>query len=321
MIILLLISLILLSSCAPSYDIEERTVYLFSVADDFSSKDNQEKLENVINDQAALVSQFQASNKDIEMHIYSSENGKRYYSTSPKFEAYNSKNTSVSRDSSDFDHFGIALEKEANWTMDSVIKKLGELECAEDDLIIFIYSGHGDENGSLITNNKNKNNYDTTARWALVDALSSLRCNKILILDSCYSGSFIEENNFSSTLSFSSGEEKYKGEDEWSAIKNSSFNKKIASEKRDKLWIMSSTTRSQVAADSGIGEETNKDKFGAFTYYLLLALGYDMEKNQATNVKTSLTFYEVYNYIWKNFNEKENQTPRAESKILDIRIR
>ena len=209
--------------------------------------------------------------------------------------------------------------EENNWSIETVLEDVGKINAEKDDLIIFTYSGHSDNTGSFVTN-YNSNKYDTTNKERVLEAFSSINGKKVFFLDTCFSGQFISESNFSTTDSFNSSQTKYLGEDYLEAIKNLSFNT-IKNESKKDFCILSSTGSNQEAYDTGFGNEPNVKHYGAMTYYLLLSLGYDMERNEARTVNRPLTFYSIYSYIWQHFPEKENQTPRVERKRLDIRIR
>ena len=87
---------------------------------------------------------------------------------------------------------------------------------------------------------------------------------------------------------------------------------------------MASAGRNQAASDSlSAGDSIVQSHYGAFTYYLLKALGYDMDTNEARKDTSSLTFYGIYSYIRSAFpsSEIDIQTPRVSLKRLDIRLR
>lgn len=324
MIFILLLSILLIfPSCSPDSSLgKERKTYIITVADDFESDHQYRKLKTVVTDQAALYNQF-STFENVEIRCYIAQNGKRYLSLSPEYRAEDEKNNPTEADSSNFDHFTFIPKEgeEKNWSIETVLEDVGKINAEKEDLIIFTYSGHSDNNGSFVTNyNRDSGKYDTTNKERVLEAFSSISGKKVFFLDTCFSGQFISESNFSTTDSFNSSQTKYLGEDYLNAIKNLSF-KAIKNESKKDFWILSSAGSNQEAYDTGFGNEPNVKHYGALTYYLLLSLGYDMERNEARTVKTPLTFYSIYSYIWQNFPEKENQTPRVERKKLDIRIR
>ncbi len=343
MITVLLLSLLLLlfPSCSPDNSLPEREIYLISVADDFYGKSH---LENVISDQASLISQISTLNR---VHVYSftAQDGSRYTSMptndnpnkTPSFKPFDKNKNELSSPSSacfeEFLYVPSALETEVDWDMDDVIECIRSLESAENDLIIFTYSGHGEEEtGALITNADRtttigtnddetpKYQYVTTNKEIILEALDSIPGNKILFLDSCYSGNFIKGNTLTTMDKFTNDEDRYIGDDYIEALKNSSLEKCYITYQN--MWIMTASGKNQTAWDSLSGEPF-QTHYGAFTYYLLEALGFDMENNVSRQESSFLTFYSIYSYIRENFPEVElsDQTPRSSLRRLDIRIR
>ena len=328
MIITLLLSLILLlfPSCSPESTVHDRDIYLVTVADDFySSTSERNTLKTVVTDQAAIISQISTLSDNVHIYAFTSQNGKRYYSTHPKFEPVDQKGNKVDASSSSFDHFNYiaeSAESTADWTMDTVIKTVGNIVSTSDDLIIFTYSGHGEnETGDFITN-ASHDPYITTDKYTVLNVFSELPGKKVFFLDSCYSGNFISSSSFVTKDTFSTDEDKYTGEDTLTAVKTSSLEK--TAKTQENFWIMASAGKNQAASDSlSAGDSTVQSHYGAFTYYLLKALGYDMDTNEARKDTSSLTFYGIYSYIRSAFpsSEIDIQTPRVSLKRLDIRLR
>ncbi len=343
MITVLLLSLLLLlfPSCSPDNSLLEREIYLISVADDFYGKSH---LENVISDQASLISQISTLD-NVHVYSFTAQDGLRYTSMptadnpnkTPSFKPFDKNKTELSSPSKasfkEFLYVPSAGETAVDWDMDDVIECIRSLESAEDDLIIFTYSGHGEEGtGALITNadrtttvindddETTKYQYVTTNKEIILEALDSIPGNKILFLDSCYSGNFIKGNTLTTMDKFTNDEDRYIGDDYIEALKNSSLEKSYIT--YPNMWIMTASGRNQTAWDSLSGEPFQKH-YGAFTYYLLKALGFDMENNISRQESSSLTFYSIYSYIRENFPELElsDQTPRSSLRRLDIRIR
>lgn len=361
MIAILLISLLLVlfPSCSPDSSSNEREIYLISVADDADASCNKKvsadstktvesrKLETVISDQASLISQISLFGNT---HIYSftSQDGKRYVSKDklPKFMPYDSSGKKLDSPSdSTFNKFRYVPgenEEESEWTMKDVLKTINEIDCGENDLVIFTYSGHGETNtGALITNARfaeegetwekgetkggtyenPKLMYLTTTVDEILTALSSISGKKVMFLDSCYSGNFVVNSTLPGKDTFSGGEAKFTGEDYIEGLKKSSF--KSGESTYPSLWIMASATKNQTASDSINEKLPFQSYYGAFTYYLLKALGFNMDENTAGKGSSVISFYSIYSYVRANFPSDHLviQTPRASLKRLDIRIR
>ncbi len=329
---LLILSLILLlfPSCSPDTTISDRDIYLISVADDFKGGT---ELKTVVSDQAALISQIETIGN---VHVYSfvSQHGKRYMSVptdtnpekTPLFKPVDSSCNELSSPSdTSFDHFEYvpsSAETEVEWTMDTVFEEIGKIHSGENDLIIFTYSGHGDTNGALATNYGSSGKYRLTNKEEIISKFSSLSGNKIFFLDSCYSGNFIPDSTLNTTDTFTTKEDHYEGEDYLKGIQNSTLTK--TEDTQPSLWIMASAGRKQKASDSlNASDSAFQEHYGAFSYYLLKALGYNMEKNEREAKSSSLTFYSIYSYIMSVFPsyELKIQTPRTSLKRLDIRLR
>lgn len=348
MTIILLLSLILMlfPSCSPDNTLTKREIYLVSVADDFyNSEGKYRMLNNVITDQASLISQISTFG-NVHIYCFSSQYGKRYTSIptgenpykTPLFKPYDDSGPGKGEmldspgDPSfvEFRYIPSTGEEESGWTMDTVLETIRSIESGENDLIIFTYSGHGEENtGAFATNvkvktasSKESEDYDLTNKEIVLEALSSISGNKVLFLDSCYSGNFVQGNTLTTKDVFSGEEARYTGEDYTEALKKSSLEKSYI--QYPKMWVMSSAGKNQRAWDAlSEGDSIFQNHYGAFTYYLLKALGYDMEKNESKKESSELTFYSIYSYVRTNFPETEisEQTPRSSLRRLDVRIR
>ncbi len=325
MLVVLLISLLILfPSCSPDGALSNE-IYLISVADDFTGSSNSNNiLKSVNNDQAAIVMQISTFRSSSSVHIYAfaAQDGNRYFSTHPSYTPVDSSGNEVEASSGEFKRFlfnGKSAEKTA-WNMEDVLDTVGTLTPREDDIVIFTYSGHGAENGALLTN-ADKTNYKSTNVADIKEKFSSIPGRKIFILDSCYSGQFITQNSLDSTDTFSGDEENYTGEDIIEAIKNNSLSKK--SEDYPSIWIMTAATKGQKASDSLSTGEPFQRHYGAFSYYFLSAIGYDMDNNVSKKRSEELTFYSIYSYIREQFplSELSIQTPQASLKRLDVRLR
>lgn len=328
-LLILTLTVILFPSCTSDTTITERDIYLISVSDDFYNTTKYSTLKTTISDQAALISQI-GTLGNVHVYAFVSHKGRRYVSTpdkTPLFKPADSDcNILSSPTDGAFNHFEYipsSTETTNNWTMDDVLTTVGNLPTGENDIIIFTYSGHGEENtGALITNYRGIDNYDTTNKEAVIEVFSSISGKKIFFLDSCFSGNFITQGTLNSLDSFTTDEDQYEGEDYISAIKCSTLTKKT--DTTPSLWIMAAAGRKQKANDSGESADSSlQQHFGAFTYYLLKALGYNMDRNESEKKSSSLTFYSIYSYIMSSFpsSEIKGQTPRTSLRRLDVKLR
>lgn len=323
-IILILTALLLFPSCSPESGMSNE-IYLISVADDFTGSSNSNNiLKAVNNDQAAIVMQLSTFRDTGSVHIYAfaAQDGNRYFSTHPSYTPVDSSGHEVESSSSSFKRF-IFNKKSAEktgWTMKDVLDTVGNLTPGENDIVIFTYSGHGDTNGALLTNPSDKN-YESTNVADIKEKFSSIPGRKIFVLDSCYSGFFISQDTLDTTDTFTGSEGTYTGENKIEAVKNSTLVKK--SDDYPSFWIMAAAGKGQKASDSLHTGEPFQSYYGAFTYYFLSAIGYDMDNNTSKKRSEELTFYSIYSYIREEFPSSEIsiQTPRASLKRLDIRLR
>lgn len=332
MMVLLILSFILsLFSCSNEVIPEEREIYIVTVADDFYNYNgNGRKLENVVTDQAALSMQFQTFG-DIHIRSYISQDGKRYTSSSPLYVPVDKNKNELERnDDENFKSFMYKPkigEEESGWRIYDVMEYLGSLVLGEDDILIFSYSGHGEKpSGALMTNaSETSTVWDSISPEDLLERISTLGGKKLVILDSCYSGIYIPSSPLSTSDVFSTEEK----EDRWVGISYPKAMKDALLTKRDKypysdIWILSSTGRGQEASDSlDGGDGPFQLSYGAFTYYLLKALGYDTDRNEAVEGDSSLTVYSIYSYVRKHFPDYETQiqTPRVSNGGLDLALR
>ena len=170
----------------------------------------------------------------------------------------------------------------------------------ENDLTIFSYSGHGYSDGSLVlaspnpdgkilldANNKPLDEEVLLSVTTLLKALSNLPGKQLLIMDSCYCGSFVGESGSSVSLI------------ERSHFLEEAFTTYFSSAKYNpSLFVLAATTSDNVS------RETNGiiDKHGRFTKILLEGLGWDHGSESLSNSspamkKGVLTTDSLYAYV------------------------
>lgn len=354
MIILLLLLTLLFPSCKPFTPNTNSDIYLVSVADDFSQKGvsrsrsvSNNYLPNVHNDQASLISQFQKfDNVNVKAFIVSE--GERYISSKPEFIAYDSNGNKCESGNSDFkefkyntyNHYDDKIKK--TWDFDDVKDYLKSLDVKDEDIIIFTFSGHGFADsssthaiGDLVLSTKNsKGEYKSLSLKELSSILESLGGNKIVILDSCYSGNFIDWVAGKYALE---GTDKFKNNTKnlvsVDFAASFSFPSLKMSKESDRIWAITATTRDQISFDSSpIRDNTSfQDKYGCLMYYILDALGFDTSSNTPKDVDKSISFLDIYENVrdkmpkrvqegLENKNGEVGQTPQAHLNIMDILI-
>ncbi|HKM06769.1 MAG TPA: caspase family protein [Sphaerochaeta sp.] len=190
-------------------------------------------------------------------------------------------------------------------TKSNVLQHIRALDqiLTENDLTIFSYSGHGYDDGSLVLASPNLDgkilfdeNYKPQDEEVLLSvtelltALSELPGKQLLILDSCYCGSFVEESGSSVNLI-----EKSRFLDEAFTLYFSS------AEYKPSLFVLAATT-----SDNTSKEPANTaHSHGFFTSALLEGLGWDNENkslfSRAPAMKKGvLTIDSLYAYVLEN---------------------
>lgn len=140
-------------------------------------------------------------------------------------------------------------------------------EVGDNDIFLLFYSGHGDENGySLIVMGPNLKpagqvqDSDVVTSQNLVDWMSGIKANKILILDTCFSGYIVPE--YPKTFDD-------RAESSLQQYDPAAFY----------LTASSATQTSQEALFSSIGHS-----HGYFSVYFLKALGWNHSEEYSSNI-------------------------------------
>ena len=294
--------MLLLSSCSNALD-SSRTIVI-AVALDYEEDAFQDKENNLVvntlsnppNDLEAFTSQVDilASGREVERHIFLSQGGTRRVNG-----------------------------KREEWDKEAILSTISSLEAEENDLVLFFYSGHGmDGTGELVVSAK-EGKMDKISPDELLTALSGIGGKKCVFLDSCYSGAFVENAGM-----LADGE--VFGED-GSLMKEGflfslgpALSLSITSGRlgTDDIWLMSATTDGQLSYDSGTEGLPNQEKYGAFSYFLISSLGYDMENDspRISQERTEVTFLGLYRDIKRRMTESmwTEQTPQITLTPLDL---
>ena len=294
--------MLLLSSCSNALD-SSRTIVI-AVALDYEEDAFQDKENNLVvntlsnppNDLEAFTSQVDilASGREVERHIFLSQGGTRRVNG-----------------------------KREEWDKEAILSTISSLEAEENDLVLFFYSGHGmDGTGELVVSAK-EGKMDKISPDELLTALSEVGGKKCVFLDSCYSGAFVENAGM-----LADGE--VFGED-GSLMKEGflfslgpALSLSITSGRlgTDDIWLMSATTDGQLSYDSGTEGLPNQEEYGAFSYFLISSLGYDMENDspRISQERNEVTFLGLYRDIKRRMTESmwTEQTPQITLTPLDL---
>ena len=294
--------ILLLSACSNALD-SSRTIVI-AVALDYEEDAFQDKENNLVvntlsnppNDLSAFTSQVDilASGREMERHIFLSQGGTRRVNG-----------------------------KREEWDKETILSAISSLDAEENDLVLFFYSGHGmDGTGELVVSAK-EGKMDKISPDELLTALSEIGGKKCVFLDSCYSGAFVENAGM-----LADGE--VFGED-GSLIKEGflfslgpAISLSITSGRlgTDDIWLMSATTDGQLSYDSGTEGLPNQEEYGAFSYFLISSLGYDMENDspRISQERNEVTFLGLYRDIKRRMTESmwTEQTPQITLTPLDL---
>ncbi|MDY0288856.1 MAG: caspase family protein [Sphaerochaeta sp.] len=134
----------------------------------------------------------------------------------------------------------------------------------EDDLTIFTYSGHGVEESGHLVLAKPVSTVDaeTLDPTTLLSWMAAIPGKKLIILDSCYSGMFVDGSPSSTSTVLDNSIQKF-------------FETYHSSDRYEKpdLFVLSASAHAD-SYEMNYGTEANEHKHGVFTYALLQALGW-----------------------------------------------
>lgn len=173
----------------------------------------------------------------------------------------------------------------------------------EDDLTIFSYSGHGIKGGSLVLASPDASDpsiYDGDKKLKedallsvseLLSELSKIPGKHLIVLDSCYCGSFVEQSGSSVSLI------------ERSTFLDEAFDTYFSSEQYNpSLFVLAATTSSNTSKERSPSSVHNH---GFFTEALLEGLGWDHGSNTLLTSspamkKGVLTTDSLFGYVLEN---------------------
>ena len=265
---IIILTLIAIISCTSS-PVQSRVIFI-SVAIDYSAVHGAGKLTTPPEDQRVLSEQIrtlaEASGEVYESYLFLEKDGTRTVNG-----------------------------RTDDWNQNNILETIADLDTVSGDLIIFHFSGHGDEDGAIATD---QSILYTLNPQTLLGALGEKDGNKCLFIDSCYSGAFIEDG-----YPMSDGEVFEDGNLVFSSFVSAlipslriSFGASPAG--NDGIWVFSAAADDQLSFDSWDENRPKQDELGAFTYYLASALGYDMDMDRpVTPVGGEITFYGIYQEV------------------------
>lgn len=150
-------------------------------------------------------------------------------------------------------------------SVDHVTSKLTDIAttATENDLTIFYYSGHGEEDtGRLVlaTTTGIINDEDWMEPLVLLNCINGIKGKKLIILDSCYSGQFVEESDSSLSMVYSDYDyyAKYFSD---------------ASYELSDMYVLSASANNNLSYEINDDNVTNNHHHGEFSYALLKGLG------------------------------------------------
>ena len=318
---------IILTSC--DADIAaKRQIYLISVTSDY--RDQTSAVLNTTNhDQYGLVRQILTLDDTASATLFLSFSGYRYILSNTKSSYILPDEENITKTALD-----VLPHRMQNWNSRDVLNAIEEIteKAGENDLIIFQYSGHGAEKtGEMILSFEAQGNAvtitDSISSSEILNAFSASKALTLLIMDSCYSGSYIKENVIADGNVFKNDNNKeYLTSVDYFEGIGRAFSILRSSEKRmnPNIYVLSASSEEQTSWDCDpniykIGTKSY-EKFGGFTFYLLKALGYDPIEDEPHIKGSRITLYSLYEDIWNSMKgyHKSEATPLVTLSPLDI---
>jgi len=207
-------------------------------------------------------------------------------------------------------------------TKDHVLERIELLSEAmeEQDILIISYSGHGMEDGSLLLappridgsifdTNGNIISDTLLSVEELYESLESCKGSVLLLMDSCYSGNFVQESETS-----------------YSLIERNTYLQEVyeqyftEGEYTHPVFVLAATTYDNTAGETS--------SHGYFTQALLEGLGWDEENQMLRDVNQTISVDYLYQYVYYHQDIKlsgvyswEYQHPTITGGPLDLILR
>ncbi len=221
-----------------------------------------------------------------------------------------------------------------------------EKEVEENDVFIFHYSGHGGENGEILVNKINPEETSSRDIKVLIDEdfkpsdllgwINRLKCNKVLMMDCCFSGKYVTNSGLYSGDSFRTDTninktviDYWEGNKLMQSVKNAVENfGKPSDSVYKKLWVLAACTDKQEAREVSTKDSEDKDvEAGPLSLSSCSYFGYN-SKDEKANVyeNTRFTVNGIYEYMRKmiegiNYYGKSltyYSTPQSNTKPVDL---
>ncbi len=297
--LLIILSAIMLFSCEYFYSEKANAkLYMIAMGIGYKHTTSISTLDYTSSDAAAVSEQIRNivdGRMDYEIYTYTdTENG---------FEV------SLMASTGDKD---VYLKFETNPSLNEISELFEDIlgSSGEEDLIIFYYAGHGvEDTGDLVYSYEyNSGSYNTISVRTMLDddgLLSPYSARKLIILDSCYSGVFIEEGDLASTNTY---KEKTIKDDDYSYLEFYNLIKSVklsfetlnsSNSAMPEAYVLSASSADQMAYEASSLEH------GYFTYSLLSYLDYDLAEDEATHTSKfnnrTVSVTDLYNGVINAF--------------------
>ena len=193
-------------------------------------------------------------------------------------------------------------------TADGIRAAIGNAfgDATENDVSLFYYSGHGWEDGSLMGTDA-----EGIAPGSLRSTLDGIPGRKVIIVDACYSGKLIEEEQVVQRGMALGGAAPDGGTEGKAEAFVSSFQAAFRPRLRGALnandyFVITAARANETSMEDYISSGGCRKCMGVFTYYLCLGLGYDGVSGQQTvmnadsNGDATVSVQEAYVYAAAN---------------------